>query len=320
MKFLSLIMILSTASLLAGAPAATNSHKNEVKEKTTVPENKESKAEVKYIEPKKDIEAEENLKRVFYKKLDPASILNDTKSEFVEMEDVAPLKEEFQEMGQIYREKKFSITLPGYIFSEAPRYYAEVLHGLVGEEMQGPGNKIVVEASGTLDKGKVYSLLRKVKTVKSAFSGIWYHFIYVGDVELIEFEDKNRAIAFTQSNTVASKGDLLVTRISAQREIDVEKGFRKPFEGKPRIISLTEEDSTVVGEGGFVFLDKGSDSGLQINQLFNIYLDPKVHSLKGFSSTPVGTVQIIDMTSESSTGYIVRSRQDVTSGDYALSE
>jgi hypothetical protein len=267
---------------------------------------------------KKDKEAEENIKKLFLDTLDPAAILKDLPPKFIELKDIEGV--EFETMGNIYVEKNQTITLPGFLYRSSVDPIGTLTGGINGEEMLGPSTRILVRVEGNLEKEKHYSILRLGRVFKHPNSGSWYHYIYVGDATLTDFENKKQAVISTDSPTVTMKDDLLVPLLDTQRKLNLASGEHRPFKDRASIISLQEEDSKVAGENNIVFLDKGSRDGLVINQVLNIYPDAEIRKLKGTSSRTIGTVQIVDTTQETSTGYILKSRDIVHIGDYATGE
>jgi len=298
MKYIFYGLLLFVSSVVLGADAKKDPDKKQV------------------LPPSMDKEAEENIKRIFFKKLDPESILSDLPPKFVGLKDIESL--DYEEMSKVYDTTLTPLIIPGFVFKKEAEPLAKVLGGLIDEEISGPGKKILVKLEGkeSIEMYKKYSLLRLIGTFKSEKSkGKWYHYSLVGDVYPVEFESKKRAVILTLDFTIAQPGDILVPREEAERVVDPNLGERKPINGKARVISLREDDSIVTGEGGVVFIDKGSDDGITVNQILDVYPNQEKRGVKGSSPDAIGTIQIIDTKAQSSLGYVSLCTQEIGIGD-----
>jgi hypothetical protein len=298
------ILSLSSVSLFAGDPVKNAKTSNQ-----------------KPTKPISQKEIEDNVNRLVSDKLDPNVILKETIPEFVNLQEVEPLDSDFETIGEKYSVKKQNLNVPGFLYKEKPKPLGTVLGGLSGEEMLGPSQRVLIDTKQTLKPGNLYSVLHFVKQVHD-FSNkkvIWQYYNYAGDIEIIEVESGKKMIGISQEYAIVKTGDLLIPKIKTLRVLDAKKGQRKKFKDKAIITTLSDNDANVIGDGGFVFLNKGSQNGLSINQILDVYLDPTLHKMKGKSSQPIASVQVLDLTNESATAYILNCNQEITVGDFASS-
>jgi hypothetical protein len=185
--------------------------------------------------------------------------------------------------------------------------------------MLGPTDRLIVDINdGSLGLGKTYTIFHPRSTFRTSNPWRkWYPYTYSGEATVVAFEAKNRAIVVTDGASMALKDDILVPKINPARTINADSRIYKPFSNRAKIITLTEDDSQVSGHGDIVFLDKGSDDGLVVNQVLKIYLDPQSRDLKGVNMKSIGTLQIIDIYPGYCTGVILDDSQEVRVGDFA---
>lgn len=302
MKYFILILSLFTCDLFAAELP-------ELAKNTTT--KKESKQE------RVDREAQDNISKLFLDTLDPASVLKEMMPEFIEYKDIQTSPDDVEQMGSVYAPKSMTILLPGFVYPDEVKPIATVLGGFDGESvLVGGASSRVLVSHSEIEKGKSYSILHKGFNLKGARKA-WYVYHYMGSAEVDEIIDGKTAALKLHGPSVARTGDLIVPLINVERKVDLSQGVRRRFNGKAKVISLVEQNTNVAGETGFLFLDKGYDDGLVLNQILDVRRNAEVQKLKGQDNKVIASVQIVDLTATGSTAYVVLSSQEVTVGDFA---
>ena len=258
----------------------------------------------------------ESIDWLFFDTLDPQQILRDYPPKFVEMKEVESTP--FETIGKYYAEERHTVKIPGIMYKDAPVLLGTVLSGYSSEEINGPSSRVLVDMEVPLVVNRTYSILRPGPKLKNTSSKTYYQFYYNGDAKVIDFDTKSVAVIRTSQATIARTGDILVAKLDSLKEIDFASGIiNENFSARAEILSVSEEKSHVIGHDGFVFLDKGKNDGVLLNQRLRVYLDPATHQLKGNDTSPIGEIQIVDLTDFTSTAYVVHCSQEVSVGDYA---
>ncbi len=299
--FITLVLMLNTPTLSA-------QNKMEDKKKNSM------------LKISKDLEREENIKRIFFDKLDDTSVLSSFSPDFVDMRDLEGPEDDMVTVGGFYNEMNQTRILPGFMFERPVSPVATILSGFDGEEHIPSMKSGYIKIETEVEINKIYSVIRYVRRVKNPDSrNRLYYYQYLGDGTIREIENRKRAVIRMNSSGYTAGGDFIVPQLYPERRFDIRLLRRKPFHDRALILGVGE-DGEMAGEGDFLFLNKGSTHGLVKNQILNIYMDPDAHDLKEKNKIPIGILQLLDVSPTVSTGYILTCQRDVRVGDYAMSE
>ncbi len=277
-------------------------------------------------DPKED-QKSPSFETLFFNTVDPALFLKDLPTKFIGLRDVEPYAESFISVGE-YRpaHTAMKLTIPGFIYPQKVTPLGVVESGLETEVIIGERGHALVRTEGMVEKDKVYTILRPGHVRKDAIGKKWFQYTATGTAIVRKLEKTMKkskeltAIIEVQRNSVAKAGDLIVPLLNLEREFIIKAAKRKHFPAKARVVTFTDADTEYGGENGIVYLDRGADSGLETNQLLDLYMDPVARDLVSKSPQLIGTVLIVDTTPHSSAAYVVASKFEVVVGDFATSE
>lgn len=242
------------------------------------------------------------------------------------LDDLIAKDELFMVVGNIYSSNQVQMVVPGFIFKEEKEPLCSVISGTSGESTVMEGMSFVCEPSGKqLTFSEPLSVLRFAEEIEdpisSDFVGYRYEFVATIKLEQVLEEDAVVLGHVVTSRLGVEEGDIIVPYLPTRRMValDKQKGRKAAIQGQ--IVAFAEEGLEFGGEGSLVILNKGTSSGFNPGEVFQV--DQFMHSLVfnqilsdyPNKTLPVGTVRIIDATDVGSVGYISENNKEVSIGD-----
>ena len=181
------------------------------------------------------------------------------------------------------------------------------------------GDLVYIEPeTGTLEIGSRYTLFRTLKPVKDRKTKemIGYQHYLVGIVEITAIKDDFCLGEIYRSFESIKVDDQLMNYIPADPQIALTESVKGL---KGRIISAREGEK-LIGDHMLVFLDKGSDDGVERGQRYLIY-EERTGKTKESSEVlhlpPVdfGTLLVLHVEDETATALVTTSDKNITPGD-----
>gem|GEM_PF-1559266 len=223
----------------------------------------------------------------------------------------------FMMVGGRYTGTAVRVTIPGFIFEEEKTPEGYVIGGREGRVAVPEGNSVVIEQSGSLSSGTIYTVLRpagKVETVDGESVG--YRYVYVATVKIKQVEDDVAVGVVADSRLGVQSDDILVPYLSTSRTVDsIAKGQASPAQGE--VVGFDERGQNLGREGGFVFVSK---SGLSEGQYVPVFRGAWAYQKRSEEDAPrdldpVGQIRIIDASGSAALGIITESLTGIRVGD-----
>lgn len=275
-----------------------------------------------YIPPPNESEANSNIDRIFFEKLDPESILKDVYPETVDIKDIQKADEDFETYGLKYSMNQTKISIPGYLFKDQKIGLGTVMGGIDGEEILGPKSRIVVKVNDRLKIGSIYSVVRFVKKIKDLDNPFvyWKFHKAVGTILLKKFVSHDKyVIGITLDNTAIMKDDILIPYFETEKIMDTKLAFVEKVMKPARVVSFMMDTADYAGSGSLILINRGKNDGLKENQILNVYMDSVLRELKVPDLSPIGTVQLVEVLPSSSVAFVRNCRNELRIGDFVYS-
>lgn len=237
-------------------------------------------------------------------------------TEFIKMNDISA--SEITEVGQIYKTDSFKTAITSFVYSEKPDFLAVIEKGPEGEQIFSDKKQSLARTFATLNTGKKYSAFHFEGTRKDSESKTWYFYHFSGNVIVSDFnEDKKTALIVPVGlNAGIEMGDFIGPLIDNERIVDLQSGQQTSLNESVKILGFDTFEQTYGGQTSFITLEKGTNGGLSLNQVLDIF-----HvSEQGVSSTVkltelAGKVQIVDVRPDSAIAYVLSANQRISLGD-----
>ncbi len=262
---------------------------------------------------KESVDAQIDL---IFKNIDESNKINIQPSEFIKINDVPPT--DITEVGNVYKTDSFKTAITSMVYSEKPEFLAEVEKGPEGEQIFSDKKQCLARTFGSLTTGKKYSAFHFDGERKDSDSNKWYFYHYVGNVIISDFneEKKTALIVPVGLNSGLEMGDFIGPLVDNERIVDLQSGQQASLNESVKILGFDSFEQTHGGQTSFVILEKGTNGGISLNQVLDVF-----HvSIQGVSETVrltelAGKVQIIDVRPDSSTAYVLSASQRISLGD-----
>ncbi len=181
----------------------------------------------------------------------------------------------------------------------------------IESEFKSAGNDIFVYAKFGNDPNGIYTVLKPGKHVKSTKDEPYNVLMYEveGEVQTlgkVNSEENLYRMRVLKTNALVSTGSILVP--GRMRKINISEASNETTANKGRIIGNLN-DYGVIGEGNFVVINQGAQSGYQPNMKLPIFEDLERRNAKSLvkqNPQKVGTLVIVDSTQNYSIGYVTR--------------
>lgn len=181
----------------------------------------------------------------------------------------------------------------------------------IESEFKSAGNDIFVYAKFGNDPNGIYTVLKPGKHVKSTKDEPYNVLMYEveGEVQTlgkVNSEENLYRMRVLKTNALVSTGSILVP--GRMRKVNISEASNETTANKGRIIGNLN-DYGVIGEGNFVVINQGAQSGYQPNMKLPIFEDLERRNAKSLvkqNPQKVGTLVIVDSTQNYSIGYVTR--------------
>jgi hypothetical protein len=220
------------------------------------------------------------------------------------------------------------IQASGYITSKPIPSWGTIIRSKEGTAnlVEGEVVYIQLEPGKEVQAGDRFSIVRVGNPVTHPVTKQKLGLLVLAPGELTILERKNEvAIAkISKSYTPISPGDMILPAKPALPET-VAIRTQKKIEG---IVVFSPESTVVVSEKEIVFIDRGSEAGVMVGDLFSIYQHPArlrgkygepKEEMKEIPLARVGELVVISVQPETSTALVTRSLQPIYIGDLAVS-
>ena len=175
-----------------------------------------------------------------------------------------------------------------------------------GSKLIDKGEIVYIETSGSSEIGNTYFTIKSVKKVKHPVTGdkMGHQIAITGILEIIGSDDNvpKAQIKTTYDEITVGDGLLPFTEVDPPMVIDNPR--------TPDISGYIVEsriNSTMSSKGDIIFLDKGSDDGIEVSDVFNVISEKPVRR-------PIGKIQIIRLQPDTSTAIIISGAQEISLG------
>ncbi|GAB4541083.1 MAG: LysM domain-containing protein [Thermodesulfovibrionia bacterium] len=171
----------------------------------------------------------------------------------------------------------------------------------------GNYDMVYLDINGETAKGDKYLIIRDIKKVTHPKTGRYLgHQIRVtGILEIREMRDHTPVATITNAFEEVRVGDGLL------KYEDVEPPFVPDIIRRPDIEGYIVEsrmNNRAISAGDIIYLDKGSDDGLEVGDIFDTFsLEPV--------KIPIGRIQVISLRPHTSTAIVLKSSKELSIGD-----
>jgi len=166
---------------------------------------------------------------------------------------------------------------------------------------------VYLSINGDTNKGDRYLIIRDIKKVFHPVTGKYLgHQIRVtGILEITEIREDTPIARITTVFEDVQLGDELIRYDDLTPPILPDIIRRPDLEG---YIVESRMNNRIIGQGDIIYLDKGSNDGLEIGDIFDIF------TLKPLKF-PIGKIQIISLRTNTSTAIVLRNDKEISIGD-----
>ena len=268
----------------------------------------------------------ESLGDLIDESLEPESTAFEDKAvSVVSPDDIVSDERQFEVAGSIFNARGIRVVLPGFIVDGEEAQLCQVTGGREGASIVGEGDQFFCEPAEEIKLGTTYTALRKVGTRldrDGAVLGNEYQFVAHAQMHRLLRDGTVGVGVVKVSRLVLQKGDILVPYRSTERHVNdrLSDDISKQ-DLDARVIGFGEVGRTLGGKGQLVFLDSGSDQGVDEGQTFPIFHQVYLPTtgrkklIKLDDVSRIGLVRIVSVTDVSSVGYILNNNKEVKLGD-----
>jgi len=220
------------------------------------------------------------------------------------------------------------IQASGYITSKSIPAWGTIIRSKEGALNLSEGEVVYIqlELGKEVQVGDRFSIVRLGKPVTHPMTNhILGHLVLApGELIILERRDEVAIARINKSFTPILRGDMILPAQPILPEA-VPIRTQKRIEG---FVVFSPESTVTISEKETVFIDRGSQDGVMVGDLFSIYQQPP--RLRGHYGEPkeemkeiplarVGEVVAISVQQETSTALVTRSSQPIHIGDLAVS-
>ena len=245
-------------------------------------------------------------------------------TEVVGPEGVDALTDAVLTAGGSFQGRDVELNIPGFILPEQKEPVGSVVGGRSGEISMARGAKILVEATGKLEPGTVYTIVRPGDEVENPDTGdtIGNLYFFVAHARVQRSVGEGIFVAIVEDGLLAVRAeDQLIPYLSTKRRIPMEHPDVANRNIDANVVGFDFRGQETGGQGHFVFLDRGTAGGVTPGSYVPLYATPgHLSAAFGESELPidyeaVGIARILDATDVGAVGYITKSSQEIRLGD-----
>ncbi len=208
------------------------------------------------------------------------------------------------------------MPLPGEILRDKPDYQGKIVELEEGYKLADEGLDVYVELNPGVNPGP-YTVIQKIQKKDGG-----YLVRYRGEIQVLDRindgDNIYRAKITSLLNTV-QLGDYLISGSIPQVNI-----APAPIAPSGPMLSILggmhSSQDPLLAPYSFVFLDGGTQEGLNVGEVLNIYRQPRSRigkTVQKKSYSVIGTLKIVRVQDSVATAYILSSKTEVRAGDLA---
>ena len=220
------------------------------------------------------------------------------------------------------------IQASGYITSQPVSSWGTIIDSKDGAVNLTEGEVVFIqlEPEKEVQAGDRFSIIRLGKSVTHPVTkqNLGTLVLMPGELVILERKDEVAVAKIHKSFIPVLRGDMI---LPAQPILPEAAPLRtqKKMEG---VVVFSPESTVAISEKEFVFIDRGSQDGVMVGDLFSIYQNPSrqrgiygepKEAVKQMPMVRVGEVVVVSVREETSTALVTHSFQPIYIGDLAVS-
>jgi hypothetical protein len=223
---------------------------------------------------------------------------------------------------QITPERTFTATgSEGFLLDSEMNPSGEIIQTTQGRLMVGQDDIVYTDigTAGGAKSGNAYSIYRQAKPVNHPITGdfMGYKYLDLGSLKLTEMEQNGSRALIIKSYLEIGSGCILLPYQDKRREVSL-KSATKSLDGfiiDSRLSNLT------IGAGDVVYLDLGSQKGVETGNMIYVVRDIKPdpdHVTRDDIKLPqeiIGALVVVETGAKTSTALVVKSVEEIHLGD-----
>jgi hypothetical protein len=182
----------------------------------------------------------------------------------------------------------------------------EVIHIYGNRYIAGRGDIVYLRLKKEVESEKRFFTVKNVKIVKHPITEklLGYQIRITGVLEIIGTDNNIPKAKVQKSFEDIEVGQGLLPYKDMEPPLIPDRVRTPKIQG---YIVETHTNSSISGKGDIVFLDKGSNDGLQVGDVFSVISELPFES-------PIGTLQIVSLQPSTSTAIVLKSTQEIFIG------
>jgi len=220
------------------------------------------------------------------------------------------------------------IQASGYITSKPVPSWGTIIGSKDGAVNLTEGEVVFIQLEPEMEvqAGDRFSIIRLGKSVTHPVTkqNLGTLVLMPGELVILERKDEVAVAKIRKSFTPVLRGDMI---LPAQPILPEAAPLRtqKKMEG---VVVFSPESTVAISEKEFLFIDRGSQDGVMVGDLFSIYQHPArprgrygepKEEMKEIPLVRVGEVVVVSVRQETCTALVTRSFQPIYIGDLAVS-
>jgi LysM repeat protein len=187
--------------------------------------------------------------------------------------------------------------------------------------MLSQGDRVYVNVQkNQFNIGQKLSIFKKVEHLDSQNGDIGQIIQVVGELEIIQVENKKQPMArIQQSYDVIERGFLVIDEEELLHFNQIiPKEAKEGLEGQ--VLGSTNSNATAFAQEHYIVVDLGKKDGTEAGDLFYITrgLDPVKNKSSNLTEEAIGVVMIVEVFKDMSIGIIQRSAREIYPGDHLV--
>lgn len=241
-----------------------------------------------------------------------AAIPEPTKIETLKEEPMKVVERKIEPVKKNYIADKDLIISSGYItdyITAEVKSIGKIIGAPTGRTLFGGSDYVYVKTDAPVNTGDKFYIIRLNKFIKHPVTKnkLGYLIEVLGVTEIVGIENEQTKAKITKSYNDVRTGDLLDTFYEVESVME-EETPRKP-DVKGFIVAIRQMKS-IGGQMDILFIDKGSNNGLEIGDMLKtVSIDKHNNSIAS------GIIQIISLRSSTATAIVRRSESTISAGD-----
>lgn len=209
------------------------------------------------------------------------------------------------------------VSLPYYITDQSINEVGEVKETEIGISSAFEYQYVFVTIQDP--SKKIYTVIRENNSISLGLLSSAKHIEVQGEIELVnKIDDESnlyRALVRKSLQRVEVGSKLLD---GPMPKVDISSAFEKPGTVSKIIGGQYGVTNEIYSSSTFVFLDGGANQGYKVNDVLPIYASYQVRNAKSsarINERKIGLVKIVKVSDAVSTGFILKTFEDVQKGD-----